>query len=472
MALEQQVRVEIVRKIRCYVPVTRNPEAGAAQCKSADGITYWAHLDPSLPPEGFRHFPVIIDPDGVPWESANRYLLSRLRSIKPGSHRTFESIARDLTEYRKWLLEEDIDFLSVPAKPRARPTYRYAAFLQDLVRQETIKPSTAKRRMTSAINFYRWLIQDGAQFQYPLWEETSKKILFNDSRGFRQEKDVVSTNLARLFNQTRQTTEYSEYIDDGGKLRPLRKEEQLALFQSLKRIGNTEMTLAFLLAITTGARLQTVFTLREEQVVAANQPGRNSGGKRVPVGANTKVDTKNGKKLILVIPNWLYEKLEIYVGSERRSIRVAKSEHVYPSPTEQYLFLTRTGRPYYMSAKDPFADLYRSPPRGNAVTQFIRQQLVPDMKEHGNDLSFRFHDLRATFGMNLVESVIQVHGEGVLENDQRPEFLRALMYVRERMGHSNLQTTEKYLRYRENVKVATYLQGEFERFLEGLWADG
>lgn len=53
--------------------------------------------------------------------------------------------------------------------------------------------------------------------------------------------------------------DYSEYIDDSGKLRPLPKDEQVALIQALKAIGNTEMTLAFFLALATGARLHTAF---------------------------------------------------------------------------------------------------------------------------------------------------------------------------------------------------------------------
>ena len=40
------------------------------------------------------------------------------------------------------------------------------------------------------------------------------------------------------------------------------RNEQKATIEALNNIANPEMTLAFIMAITTGTRLQTVFTLR------------------------------------------------------------------------------------------------------------------------------------------------------------------------------------------------------------------
>ena len=71
-----------------------------------------------------------------------------------------------------------------------------------------------------------------------------------------RKKSFISTDLTKSFRAVRGSNEYSEHINDGGKLRPLPKDEQQALVESLKRIANTEITLAFLFALTTGARLQ------------------------------------------------------------------------------------------------------------------------------------------------------------------------------------------------------------------------
>ena len=80
--------------------------------------------------------------------------------------------------------------------------------------------------------------------------------MFKDTSGFMRKKSFISTDLTKSFRAVRGSDEYSEYINDSGKLHPLHKDEQQALVESLKRIGNTEMTLAFIFALTTGARLQ------------------------------------------------------------------------------------------------------------------------------------------------------------------------------------------------------------------------
>ena len=460
-----QVRVEILRKLDCYQPtVSQSPSPEAWQCSPRDGRPFWAERLQSHFRDNCYHYPVVLDPDGSPWQEANRYLLSRLADISPISHRTLESIAGDLAHFRQWQLDDDIDFLNVPGRPRARPTYRYCAFLHDLVGFRTIKASTAKRRMSTVQNFYRWLEHDGVRFPHPLWVESDTRLSFKDAKGLQHQKQVKSTDLTRSFRISRQSHDFSEYLEDGGKLRPLPKDEQIALVEALKRIGNTEMTLAFLLALTTGARLQTVFTLRSKHV--ASPPRNGTVSKRIKVGHGTLVNTKYGKQMTLLVPVWLYTRLQIYSQSPRRLQRVAKSQHTYPEVDEQYLFLTRAGQPYYMATSDPFAFLYRSPPRGNAVTQFIHQQLMPNLNQHGHDFTFRFHDLRASFGMNLVESLFDQHSERHATDEQRPEFFQALMYVRERMGHSQLSTTEGYLNYRKKFKIASHLQSEFESFLE------
>ena len=118
---------------------------------------------------------------------------------------------------------EDIDYLDVPSRPHSRPTYRYCTFLHDDIRFRHIKPGTAKRRMITVQNFYRWLEDDGKQFKFPLWLENEASLMFKDTRGFMRKKSFVSTDLTMSFRAVRGSNEYSEYINDGGKLRPLPK---------------------------------------------------------------------------------------------------------------------------------------------------------------------------------------------------------------------------------------------------------
>lgn len=459
------MRVEIIRKLHCYQPTTIYDDQTPVR-KILSGVGYGMNRLANVFHDVSYHYPMIVDPDGSPWDLANRYVFSRLAQVSQPSHRTLESIANDLACFRSWLLNDEIDFLAIPARVRARPTYRYCAYLKDLISFGEIQPNTAKRRMSTVQNFYRWLESDGFNFPHALWIESDSSLNFKDSRGLQHQKQVKSTDLIRSFKVARQSNEYSEFIEDGGKLRPLPKDEQEALVKALLKIANTEMTLAFLVALTTGARLQTIFTLRELQVMEAPRDG--STAKRIKVGYGTPVDTKYGKQMVLMVPTWLYSRLQIYCRSPRRMERIAKAPHVYPKSEEQYLFLTRVGKPYYMAKNDPFGFLYRSLPRGNAVTQFIHQQLIPELQRDGHEFVFRFHDLRASFGMNLVESLLKQFKLNSEPNERQPEFFQALMYVKERMGHSRISTTEGYLNYRKKFKIASHVQNEFEVFLKDI----
>jgi hypothetical protein len=286
------------------------------------------------------------------------------------------------------------------AAPGLMPTYLFCAFLHDAINNGTMGRGTAKRRMGVIQNFYRWLIQDGVKFENPLWQEQDAFISFKDSRGFIGSKKVKSTDLAGSIKINKQHNDYSEHIEDGGKLRPLSKAEQTMLIKALKAIGNPEMMLSFLFSLTTSARLQTVFTLRRchfESIYPKNQSV-------IPLqaGTGTLVDTKYNKTMVLLIPYWLYQRIHIYMRSARALRRFRHSDYVYGPENHQYVFLTHAGLPYYITSQDPFIEQFKIPPKGNAVTQFIRQQLQPELKRLDHTFKIRFHDLRATFGMNLL----------------------------------------------------------------------
>jgi len=463
-----KVRVEVIKRLDLYEPASE--ERHDAECIVVNhrgrSVRYAKYRNHDFPDEYFFHYPILIDPDGSPWPEANRYLLSRLCGILVAKHRTLESIANDLANFRQWLFDEGVDFLNVPKRQRARPTYRYCGYLHDEVRMARIKPSTAKRRICSVQGFYRWLQMDGKEFDFPLWQENAGSLYFKDKRGFGHHKSITSTDLSRSFRIPPVRMEYSEYIEDGGKLRPLPKEEQIALVESLRRIGNIEMFLSFMFALMTGARLQTVFTLRRTHFSSWLPEGERQY--RLKVGAGTLINTKNGKRMTLFVPAWLYRRIQVYMNCERCQARVRRSPHVYESDDLQYVFLTRSGKPYYMADNDPFSFLYRSPPRGNSITQFIRQQLKPDLLAHGHSFEIRFHDLRATFGMNLLVNKLPLEAVGSGASMNNPEMLHLLMYVRERMGHSQLSTTELYLKYRQRYKLALGVQDEYEAHLESL----
>lgn len=224
------------------------------------------------------------------------------------------------------------------------------------------------------------------------------------------------------------------------------------------------MTLAFHLALGTGGRLQTIFTLRHCHF---DQPAQLKHNRvQILVGGRSLVSTKNNKPMVIEVPARLYERVRTYLRSERYLARLRRACHVYESETNQYAFLTRMGRPYYMSHTDPFWAHYLEPPRGNAITQFIRQQLKPALKLAGHSFCFQFHDLRATFGTNLLRAIDQLYGYSAHHDPNSPDHYRMLMYVRERMGHSSIKTTEGYLNYRADRSMSEQVQDRYEEFLD------
>jgi len=464
--IKNKPRVETIRQLNLYTPTNEKSKftLKISVKYSQHSHKYNKTTEHNFNKDIFYHFPIVINEDNSPWPDANRYLLSKLTNIITPKHRTLESIASDIVNYRRWLLEENIDYLYTSPRTRARPTYRYCSFLHNEIKAGKIKPQTAKRRMSSIQGFYRWLINDGHLFEHPLWVEDNTQIMFNNISGFKQSKTVISTDLTRSFKMTKNSDNYSKHINDGGKLRPLPIEEQKAIVESLLRIGNIEMLLAFLIALTTGARLQTVFTLRQQNF---NQPLRNDNyNHKIKVGRGTLVNTKNEKQMVIMIPAWLYRKIKIYLQCDRYKKRLHLSKHTYKNNDEQYVFLTRYGQPYYMADNDEFSFIYRTPPRGNSITQFIRQQLKPDIKNNGLSFDFRFHDLRASFGMNLLEGKLKFNTHDIAGQHNNPDLFQILMYVRERMGHSLLSTTESYLNYRQHYHLAMHVQSEYEKYLK------
>jgi len=61
---------------------------------------------------------------------------------------------------------------------------------------------------------------------------------------------------------------------------------------------------------------------------------------------------------------------------------------------------------------------------------------------------FSFHDLRATFGLNMVDAMTA----------NETKYTRALDQLRQLMWHVRLSTTERYLSYRENCKLFDTVQ--------------
>lgn len=411
-------------------------------------VKYWREIQPDKTSQRtFRKFPIVLNANGSPWEPAVLWLMDRART-NPTKSRSLRPIAQDLREYKVFLDDLGLqwcDFSSVDKL--LRPTYVYLTHLQELINSGEIKPSTANRRMNTAIGLYRFAQHDhrlGFKPANEPWVDKKIALRYQDSKGFNRIKEVLTTDL-RIRVPVREDA-LSDAIDDSGKLRPMTVEEQKALVSALRTLGNTEFSLMHYLGLFTGAREMTIMTLRLRDFLIAPS-AIPSWPCKVRCGPGTGIDTKFDKtNVYLTIPKALYQMLHVYALSERAKKRQGRSR-LGENPLN-YLFLSRQGNPYYEGKDDQNAEpettepLRRSSAQGQSLREFIRKRVLPEVRMTLPEFSYKFHDTRATFGMNWVDHVM---GTGNAE-----KYHWAMDQLRKLMWHKRTATTEKYLEYRRH----------------------
>ncbi|GJI88885.1 site-specific integrase [Duganella hordei] len=429
------------------IPYFTRPKYSANNAQASDGS----------PPPQYRLFPLILNGDGSPWAEANLYILGLLDGDENPKMATVTSIAEDLAAFKRFLENQpSINWLHFPENRLLRPTYRFNGHLRTLCRSAEIAWSTAKRRMAVVVRFYRWLVEERVfEPKNPLWKESERYVHFTDSYGSPTSKRVATTDLS--IQVPSQDDPYDGFIDDGAKLRPLPANEQQWLLDALISLGNTELTLIHIFALVTGARIQTILTFRVGDIINS-RPLPSQGPIRFPVGPGTGIDTKQDKRLVLHIPVWFYEMLQTYALSNRARNRRLRANG--GDTHAQYLFLTTRAVPFYLSKYDNGGSRMsglRHGKVGQGVRQYITDYILPSIREeHGAGFQYRFHDLRATFGMNVLDEKLK------LVQEKRITLAEALNYLQTVMGHSSLSVTERYVNYRGRLKLARSVQDEWE----------
>lgn len=244
----------------------------------------------------YNLLPIVLDQNAAPWDIANVYILSRLEASPSPNMNTYQGVADDLSAFKKFLDDKGIDFTSFPQMKLKRPTYRYHGYLKTLMFAREIAPGTAKRRMGCVIAFYRWLMREGVvQVGHDPWAERDYFLTFKNAQGFEISKTVKTTDIT--VKAPKNDDPFEGKIGDGGKLRPLSSEEQAWLKEALVSLGNTEMFLIHAFALLTGARIQTVCTLRVRHF-SADRPA-NAKEYTLTAGPKSGVDTKFDKTHVL-----------------------------------------------------------------------------------------------------------------------------------------------------------------------------
>lgn len=406
-------------------------------------------------------FPTLIQGNGYPWEVGNLYLIQRLQRTIHYNFKTFTSIANQLVDFLRFMEDESLDCLKFHKIKQLNAIFKYRTLLTEQINMGLISASSGQARINAIVNFYRLLISenliDHQRFGLP-FKDVHKYIVIDNEFGARRQLAIKSHDLIIRIPQKAKN---SETINDGGELRPLTVEEQAVVLKALQKSSRVYQ-LIFYLALFTGARLQTICTLRVEHL------GRKTDSQdfmRLPVGGGSGIDTKFQKPMTLLIPSWLVHGLKVYSLSEQARQRREKSH--YGDSVENYIFLTKQGTPFYSSKAEQqevaerITNLEDTPEQlkcyeGEAIRSYLKVVLLPTIRLIDAQFqSFKFHDLRASFGMNLLESQLQHLNEGI-------SALTAVEYVQARMGHKDKNTTLQYLNYKSRLQWRNKIQHEYE----------
>ena len=278
---------------------------------------------------------IILQPDGTPWVEGNLYLFWRAKQYPKLAAETLGAEAANLAEFKNVMLDHNLDHLDFSGREFERPTYRFKANFKLAVARSERGAEGVNNKIRAVIRYYRWRMRyRNFTPAKPPWKETIAHISRLDRHGFTRTREVITTDLTFPKNKD----ESSDFIYDGGKLRPLHKSEQDAVVKALLLVSNIEMLLLFILALFSGMRIQTVLTIRVGNIVEASAD--DTGTYSISAGQGSLVDTKYGKKQSIQVPGWVHHRLFTYLQSDRYQSRKARA--LERDESEQYVFLSRT----------------------------------------------------------------------------------------------------------------------------------
>lgn len=407
-------------------------------------------------------FPFIIKGDGEPFYEANMVLLDKADNTAVVSVESIRKFAGDLLGYQRFLEERNLSLFDFPRRKIERPTYLYSIELQHQVR-EGMSADSANRKIGSVVNFYRALkrlnlIPDGELKNKP-FEEFEKTISYTTDIGLHKHKQVITTDL-RIKGGKKAVD--PDYIMDGGKVKPITPAHQLLLLEDLKRNASPEFRLISLLSLHTSARVQSACTFRLGTIDIDDSGHQATDKVTIACAGSSGIATKYDKRLVLKLPVWLLRKLKVYAQSPRYIARRDMSH--FGDSDWNYLFLTKQGKPYYIAKYDEEALLQFSPIKNPRAADGVRQQwaaLRERIQRIDPTFDHQFHDLRATFGMNLLDKLLYANSQ-IADPAKRMSDTAILNHIMHSMGHSNIKTTMQYLNYRRFVEANNVAQSDWE----------
>lgn len=335
-------------------------------------------------------------------EPVNSYLIYRYLVGKENSD--FE--VRGLRLYFDFLEAINKSWLDGAEEVFNRPISLFSKYLKSTFEKGEIAGTVALGYFNSVIRFYQFHLEQGQKFNsIPISFKKKKIDIHSGSITDHIAKYSVEINTVECMPNIPSTAKSSE-------LKPLTKEHSKLLFKTLKEKSTNEFFLICFVAQTTGLRIAEIADLRLEHISKYDdEPIFN-----LYVGPQVGHSTKGNQNGVIKVNKTVMDILKEHSMSSEYLKRLVKFKGERP-----FLFLNRKGNPYNQEILSVM------------FNQFMHEHIKPI----DNTFSYKFHDLRATFGVTIMKACL----------DSKMSRSEALAYTQNQMRHKSLETTMHYLEY-------------------------
>lgn len=335
-------------------------------------------------------------------EPVNTYLINR------------HLIGRENSDFEVRGLRLYFDFLEVIKKSWLdgsdevfnRPISLFSKYLKSSFEKGEIAGTVAIGYFHCVVRFYQFHLEKGQVFNgTPISFKTKKIEVNTNSLTNHINKYFIEINTADCTPNIPSTAKSSE-------LKPLTKEHLKLLFKMLKEKSTPEFFLICFIAQTTGLRIGEIADLKLEHISKYDdEPIFN-----LYVGPQVGHHTKGNQNGVIKVNKTVMNIIKEHTLTSGYLKRLGKFKGDKP-----FLILNRKGEPYTQEVLSVM------------FNQFMHQHIKPI----DPSFSYKFHDLRATFGVSIMKACL----------DSKMSRTEALAYTQNQMRHKSLETTLHYLEY-------------------------
>lgn len=370
---------------------------------------------PEFKIRGFSYtgFPILLTENNkVFTEGLNFLIYHCFKRGRVQSRRSWDTFGRDLYDFFAFLECHKLDWRQVESRTNETllAVYRDWSFVHC-----NLSASTVNRRLRLAIKFYQYALEHEWIGTLPYEMEA---VLVRRPKGFLAHTDCSGGLSATPDVMLRATATKIKVLNG----------EQIA--ELLKAIKSPTLHLIVRLALTTGLRKEELLTIPVTSVV---NPRSTSARSHIVVDLNPQeMSTKGGKPRMVDVPVSLMSDLWEYVLHERQQA-VARN-----STSTNRLFVTAHGEGWSVQSRT----------------------LNNQLKALNLPFPCNPHIFRHTYATHTLKSLRSKPGLS----------FEPLLYVRDRLGHASITTTEMYLHFLDQIEddLRTQYQQEIDEICEEL----